>query len=332
MPMKKSLTFVLGILFMSLIGGYIYSQGQTESSIETSSEFSYEFVADPGYRIDYASNPLFLDVSENGVTLAYEYRTKGLKASPEEGIRVTSSQDGLNFNVGQAPDRPVAPKGVQLPDGSYIRYEYDQKENVLMSYSSPDGDRYELKGEKAYNFNTSDLFSQPGFTFGVHTQFLDNQGGVVLLHNRTDENENIVVTELYAAPESEGRSFELRGENILGGSIKEEFYADPNAIILPNGNIFLVVMSQEDGSKPPMARQGVIHGYLSKDQGVSFTLTGTLVSYEDYSDLDAYSLNDPKLVLMPDGALKIYVAAMVPNEDSQDENSFKWIIVSASNE
>ncbi len=286
------------------------------------------FVIDDGVRIPDASNPIVIKVDGQEVTLAYEYRSVQLKGLPMERVRVATAADGLTFGEGEAlgPLTQIPP-GVQLLDGTWRRYSYHPRSAQLVSERSEDGVVYVSDPGVRYQ-PTRSASTKPEETFGVYTYFVDAEGGVVMLHNTTNTQGEVVVNRLYAAPDDQGMNFTLTDENILDGTLEYNSFMDPNAILLPDGRVRLVIMHQTQGPKAPLGRQGSIHSYISEDGGKTFSYEGKLFSFEDFVDLDVYSLNDPKIVLLSDGALRIYVAAMVPSETM--DNGYGWVIVSAT--
>lgn len=299
-------------------------ESDTESDADVLTSNLFEI--DPGVRATYASNPLVVEQTEETLLLAYEYRSPELKNAPTDRVRFMRTEDGLNFeDEGENDDSWQAkPEPLLLSDGTYRRYFYSPVEGGVMSEVSQDGKTFILEEGLRYEL-AGDGVNDP-HVFGVSTYFVDSQGGVVLLYNRTNDMGDVVVNQAYATPESEGMEFTLIGENILGGSLETDYYADPHTVVLENGNIWLVVMYQTDGAKPPVGKQGIIYGYVSEDDGKTFTLMGRLF---DYDDFDALSLNDPKMVAFPDGTLRVYVAAMVADETA--DNGYRWDLVSAHN-
>lgn len=288
------------------------------------------FAVDAGIRIPDASNPLVVRHDGEAVTLAYEYRSDELKDQPRERVRVASSEDGMTFEEGQPwPEGlPVGPAGIALPDGSVRRYSFDQSRGALTSETLGADGAYRRDEGTRYVPPAPDSSEPNAVRFGVFTAFVDPDGGVVLLYNGSNAAGDVTVNRAYSEPGDNGMTFALTDEDILHGTLETEHYADPNAAVLPDGRAWLVVMNQADGPRPPMGRLGTLHGYLSEDGGRTFAYAGELFGWDDYGDLDAYSLNDPKAVLLPDGRLRIYVAAMIPN--AANENGFGWAIVSAT--
>ncbi len=326
--MNKSALCLLAVLFLPLaIGAGCVPKAASPTSEQTSGS---AFAIDAGIRVPDASNPLVVGQDGESVTLAYEYRSDELRDQPRERAYVASSEDGLSFADGRPwpSGQPIGPAGVSLPDGSVRRYVYDPAQDALTSatldasgaYRPDDGIRYAPPGADSSDPNAR--------TFGVSTVFVDPDGGVVLLYNGTNAAGDITVNRAYSEPGDNGMRFELTDEDILHGTLATNHYADPNAIMLPDGRAWLVIMNQAAGPRPPVGRLGTLHAYVSSDGGETFDYDGELLGWSDFTDLDVRSLNDPKVVLLPDGRLRVYVAAMIP--DSTKEDGYGWAIVSVT--
>ncbi|MBI5002732.1 exo-alpha-sialidase [Candidatus Woesearchaeota archaeon] len=287
----------------------------------------YQFSPDPEFRIDYASNPLIMGYTDGILSLGYEYQTKELKNAPSERGYLATTEDGLEFSEGRrfTSEESRGPF-IQLADGTYKRYR-ENNEGYVVSESSSDGLSFYQDAGTRYNLNEYDQGRM-----GVRTFFVDAEGGVVLLYNSDviDENGNeiIYVRRAYSEPENNGEDFVFEDDDVL--EIKNSdgiplSFADPHAIVLEDGTILLITMHQKPGPKPPLGKTGTLYLFISTDGGRTFAEGGEILDYTDYSDLEVRSLNDPKFILLEDGALKLYFAAMVP-----DETDYKWIIVSAT--
>ena len=299
---------------------------------ETLDEFGEAlFTIDEGMRLDYASNPLVLDYEGMSVTLAYESHADNLKNEPSANAPVVYSEDGLTFVEKEQAGNSVKPKPLLLPDGSYRRYWYDPQEGGVVGQTSTDAETFtDLDGVFDHIEGGGNIDAR---TFGVSTYFVDSDGGIVLLYNSTDDDGAIVVNRAYASAENDWMEFVLEKQDILDGTLESEVYADPTSLVLENGDVWLVVMNQGEGPMPPLGRQGRIHAYVSTDGGDTFAYWGHLFSYDDVTEFDVYSLNDPKIVEHSDGTLRIYIAAMVKDEEveAEDEKTGnKYIMISAS--
>ena len=291
---------------------------------QTSDESTNLFEVDPGVRVTFASNPIVLAQTDKTLTLAYEYRSEELKNAPEDRVRVMTTQDGLTFEQEDPDEWMHVPEPIQLPDGTYRRYFYNAQAGGLQSESSSDGGTFTL--DDGLRYQVSGAKTNDPNIYGVSTYFVDSQGGVILLYNSTIDNE-IVVNRAYASPETSGLTFVFDRADILGGALEDPHYAVPHTLVLDNGDIWLVIMNQSRTNHPPQSREGVIYAYVSRDDGETFDLAGRLVDWEDFVEFDVYSLNDPKLVEFSDGTLRVYVAAMV--QDEEVEGGYRWDLVSA---
>jgi len=288
------------------------------------------FVLDEGMRIDYASNPMVTYLDDEKLILAYEHRAEELRFAPGVDAPLVVTYDGLEFeDVEDRTGLSTRPPGV-LIDDMYHKYIFTPATGVMYA-TSVDNINYESHNValEVYAEDATDARE-----FGVYTFFEDDRGGIVLLFNSTDEEGDIVVNRAYASSDDLS-TLEVTDRDILDGTLESELYADPNAIALSDGRIALIVMNQTDGARPPHGRQGTIHLFFSYDIGETFVYEGQLMSHEDFEEFDVYSLNDPKIVEMWDGSLRVYVAAMLPDPESTNEDplrQYKWILVSASGE
>lgn len=123
-------------------------------------------------------------------------------------------------------------------------------------------------------------------------------------------------------------SFAFVASGILDGTLADATCTDPHAIVLGNGEIWLVVMNRSRTQHPPASRQGIICAYVCRDGGETLELRRRLVGWDDFEETEALSLNDPKIVEFSRGTLRIYVAAMIG--DASTEDGYRWNLVSAS--
>jgi hypothetical protein len=82
-------------------------------------------------------------------------------------------------------------------------------------------------------------------------------------------------------------------------------------------------------------KTGNIYTFVSIDDGETFKLEGVALSPDDFSELNVSSLHDPQIVQLPDGRLRIYVTALLKNEDEskpQPTEELHQVIVSATTE
>jgi hypothetical protein len=326
---------ILTVLIIVIVAGaliYATNNGIGLVSDLGSGTDNYTFTIDEGLRADYASNPMVIAQTQESLTLAYESHSTQLKFAPQDKVKLIETTDGVTFNqIENNTNSQVRPPGIKMPNGQMIRYVFQPENGGVFASISTDGTNYEVQPDLVYAASAED--ASDAREFGVYTYFLDKDGGVVLLFNSTDDNNDIVVNRAYAAPQTNGLSFDLQATDILDGTLDNELYADPNVLVLNDGTIFLIIMNQTEGAKPPQGKQGTIHGYTSTDDGQTFNYQGQLVGYDDFEEFEIFSLNDPKLVQFADGTIRIYVAGMVKDETavSEDPNkTFKWILVSIS--
>ncbi|MFQ5343338.1 MAG: sialidase family protein, partial [Anaerolineae bacterium] len=280
------------------------------------------FVPDPGFRIEDASNPAASVDPETGtVYLFYEDR------STMPGRRmVATSSDGLSFSAGRPPtevDNPHHPFHVRLPDGAWRKYLFDQVEG-LKSESSPDGIHYTPDPGVRYTLQPGD-----NGTAGVHDQYVDPAGGVVLLYIGDMGGVNNV-RRAYSPPGDNGWTFAFEDDNVLGdvdAGGGGNSYVDPKSILLPDGRRRLFTM--RGGPAPPqpgVRAAGAIYSFIS-DDGKTYALEpGVRLTPDAFTEFDVWSLNDPVVVRLPDGRYRMYVAALVT--DGPGDN--QWVIVSAT--
>ncbi|MBU0675528.1 MAG: hypothetical protein KJ950_12875 [Proteobacteria bacterium] len=290
------------------------------------------FTIDSGYRINLASNPRIMDYAGGVLSLGYEYRATELADTPSERGYIAFSSDGLSF----AGNRQFLAgeskgKGVLLPDMTYRRYSEDQATGTLVSESSTDGVTYVPDAGARYDLSLHDHGNM-----GVRTFFVDQDGGVVLLYNNNlqiNGNEVIFVKRAYSQPGDNGLNFVLTNEDVIGLAYDDglpQSFADPNAIVLADGRVRLIVMQQDrDTPMPPLGRTGTLYSFIS-DDGETFMYETRLFAWRDFTEFEVRSLNDPKIICFEDNTCRIYVAAMVPTESGEeDQGEYKWIIVSA---
>ncbi len=102
---------------------------------------------------------------------------------------------------------------------------------------------------------------------------------------------------------------------------------DPKGLLLPDGRLRVITMNQHGPPYPPAARSGTLYTFTSSDNGKTWVQDdGYRLRYDSFTEFDVYSLNDPKLVRLPDGRYRIYVAAMI----KQSDGSMEYSILSAT--
>ena len=88
-------------------------------------------------------------------------------------------------------------------------------------------------------------------------------------------------------------------------------------------------MNQHGHPVPPAVPKGTIYSFTSNDYGATFIQDiDYRLRFDDYDEFEVISLNDPKVILLPDGRYRMYVASMIRTGQGNDE--IKWSIISAT--
>ena len=314
------------------------SETGANSETETDDEVAptgIVFEVDDGYRLNFASNPRVISYSEAEGTLGlgYEYRSQELRENPGERGYIAFTDDGLNFTGSRRfePGEQAGP-GTLLADGTYRRFFFSPDQCGFISDYSEDGVHFEPEDGIRLEL------SHDNCQAGVYTNFVDAEGDVVLLYNGDQEDEATGQMTIYvreARSTDNGVSFTFEDDDLLEQTDdlgRAMSLADPNALVLADGRVLLVVMYQDiDEPKPPLGRTGDIYGFVSEDGTSEFEPLGNLISWSSFDDFEVRSLNDPKIFQFADGTLKIYIAAMIPVETGEEyDNEHKYVIVSAT--
>jgi hypothetical protein len=293
----------------------------TSSSTNQSCEIN--FTVDSGIRINKASNPHAYVAPDNTIYLAYEKRSSTNSTGPNPSKVAVSNDGGLAFTtITGNLDNHKYINSVLMPDGKTYR-RYMCSSQGVTSESSTNNVNFTPDAGKRYNLNASD-----NNTCGVFSAHTDNNGGVVFLYIGDMSGVNNIRM-AYSQPGDNGMNFSFVSDNVCGdsGYGGKGTYVDTNSLKLPDGRVRLVTMRQDPSVPfPPAAKNGYIYTFISNN-GRDFTLEeGARISPYDFTKIDVWSLNDPKLVRLPSGLYRIYVAAMVKNTDG----SYDWAIVSAT--
>ena len=276
------------------------------------------FVPDSGIRVDSAGiSKVVLDTAG----LYYIYYTQGAN----QGLAV--SGDGLNFGQVNLQDYPDYHYQV-MPDGSYRRYFVEMENDTakLRSRSSDDGIEFTLDPGHRFVFPSNDAVTTPN----VYTTYFNNALGEVHMVYLAGEIDN--ARSIHTEPGDDGWSFgsyttDIFGDSILGGG--NHSYWDPHAIVLNDGRIRIFTMNQHGHPVPPVEPKGTIYSFTSADYGLTFTQDPEYrLRFDDYGEFEVLSLNDPKVIVLPDGRYRMYVATMI--RTGPEENDIKWAITSAT--
>lgn len=304
----------------------------TTTSDTVSSSISFQI--DPGYRINFASNPRVISYESGTLGLGYEYQAKELLGRPSERGYIAFTTDGTTFTGNRAfePGESGGP-GTKLANGDYRRYFPSQEKCGFISEFSKDRKSWTAEDGVRHDLSVHDACHA-----GVFTVYVDASGGVNLLYNSSEKdpatgNEIIYVRRAHSS--DNGVSFTYRDDDLLkqkDAKGRVMSMADPNALVLADGRVLLVVMNQDaDSPKPPLGRTGDIYGFVSADGVTPFEALGKLFSWESFTAFEVRSLNDPKVFQFDNGVCKLFVAAMVPVEAGESyPNPYKYVMISAT--
>ncbi len=272
------------------------------------------FVPDSGKRVD--GNAMGgVHVGSDGTV--YLYGTNG----PDRYLYVSS--DGLNFtpvDINAYPDY----RALQLPDGRFLRFEVVPTDSqvVLKASYSQDGFTFEKDSTVLFVFPDNDEIHR---NWLYATAFLDSLGGVHYIYLAGNEDN---ARSIYA-PRWDSLAFGDYRSNIFQDSLLGTGYqyVDPRGLVLPDGRLRVITMNQHGPPYPPAARKGTLYTFTSNDNGNTWVQDeGYRLRYDSFTEFEVYSLNDPKLVRLPDGRYRIYVAAMIKEAD----DSMRYSILSAT--
>ena len=276
------------------------------------------FLPDSGIRVDSCGISKVL-VDPNGVY--FLYYTQG----PNNGVAV--SNDGLNFTIDDPQNYPSYRYNF-MPDSSYKHYFIDIVNDtaLLKSRSSIDGFTFSLDSGNRFVFPTNDAITSTN----VYSTFFNNILGEVYMIYLAGEIDN--ARSIKSESGNNGWNFgsytaNIFGDSVLGGG--NQSYWDPNAIVLPDNRIRIFTMNQHGHPVPPAVPKGTIYSFTSINNGSTYIQdTDYRLRYDDFNEFEVLSLNDPKVILLPDGRYRMYVASMI--RTGQGNEDIKWSIISAT--
>ena len=276
------------------------------------------FIPDSGIRIDSSGISRVL-IEPTGVYILYY--TQG----PSNGVAV--SDDGLNFTI-EDPQNYPSFRYKLMPDSSYMHYFIDIVNDtaLLKSRSSIDGVTFTLDSGSRFAFPANDAITSAN----VYSTFFNNILGEVYMIYLAGEIDN--ARSIKSESGNNGWNFgsyttDIFGDSVLGGG--NQSYWDPNSIVLPDNRIRIFTMNQHGHPVPPAVPKGTIYSFTSNDHGVTFIQDPDYrLRFDDYDEFEVISLNDPKVILLPDGRYRMYVASMI--RTGQGNNDIKWSIISAT--
>ena len=276
------------------------------------------FAPDSGIRVDSAGISKVLQATSG---LYFIYYNQGQDQS------LAISEDGLSFTSVNIHDYPDYRYEV-MPDSSYRRYfvEIEIDSAKLRSFSSDGGIEFTMDPGYRYVFTPNDAITHPN----VYATYFNNALGEVYMVYLAGEIDN--ARSIHSETGNNGLVFgsyttDIFGDSILGGG--NQSYWDPHAIVLPDDRIRIFTMNQHGHPVPPAEPKGTIYSFTSEDYGSTFTQDPDYrLRFDDYTEFEVLSLNDPKVILLPDGRYRMYMASMI--RTGPGENDIKWAIVSAT--
>ena len=276
------------------------------------------FIPDSGIRVDSSGISKVL-IDPNGVYILYY--TQG----PSNGVAV--SNDGLNFTIEDPQNYPSFRYNL-MPDSSFMHYFIDIVNDtvLLKSRSSIDGVTFTLDSGNRFVFPSNDAITSAN----VYSTFFNNILGEVYMIYLAGEIDN--ARSIKSESGNNGWNFgsyttNIFGDSVLGGG--NQSYWDPNAIVLPDNKIRIFTMNQHGHPVPPEVPKGTIYSFTSNNHGATFIQDlDYRLRFDDYDEFEVISLNDPKVILLPDGRYRMYVASMIRTGQGNDE--IKWSIISAT--
>jgi hypothetical protein len=260
------------------------------------------FTFDAGYRVLDATNPA-AGIGADGVY--WLYYTDHATGRP----MVTTSANGLSFGTASvAATWANDSRNTLMPDGkTWRRYAYDPRTVLMTSSKSSDGITFTSESGTCYTPQPQD-----NATLGVYDAFSDPSGNVVLLYIGDLFGRNNIRR---AVSHDGGLTFTFERGNILGDDNAGgggNSYVDEKTTRLPDGRLRLFTM-----------KSLTIYSFLSIDGGYSFSLeAGARLRPSDFKGGTLNTLNDPVVIVLPDGRFRMYVAAL------RSDNV--WVVVSAT--
>ncbi len=280
------------------------------------------FIPDPGIRIKMATQPAPV-IGDDGAIYIFYSNKMVLPNDPSSNV-VARSEDGLTFTeTGLDPNRvsAVNPFATQLPDGTWRIYDLDAQRGVVTSRSSTDGIHFTPDDGVRYTTPTEHL------PVGVRDFFVNTAGDVIYLYIGAMAKPEHHIRQ--AISTDGGNTFTLYNDNVLGDQDKPDLerHVDPKFVTLPDGSARLITMVQEQVAIPGQRACCKIYSFTSAD-GYTFTQDpGIRLQTSDFTEFTVWSLNDPWVIMLPDGRFRLYIAALV--SDGSSDKPF-WAIVSAT--
>lgn len=265
-----------------------------------------DFTADSGKRVDNASVPFVLKLSDGQYRLFFN-------PGPGQDSTTAISSNGYDFTL-EAKDTVKGTGGdtTILKIGNYYRIFYldFRKSDEIVEYSRVKS----ATSETGLDFSQGvSIVYSGGSTdkniVSVPDEIILPDGKIRMFYVADFYGKNNIRT---AISNDNGASFTFEAGNICGddnagGAPKT--YVDPDIIKLSDGTYKLYVMSSKDGDTK-------IYSFSSTDCQ-TFTLdSGVRIKPSDFTSPEVTMLFDPEAVLLPDGSLRIFCGANVAGSNT----------------
>lgn len=298
------------------------------------------FTVEDGIRIDYAAQTYAITKNVDGFYEVYNKKSDGIYLTYKDTTinqkddttilnptKVAYSKDGLLFEDStefQTYEKP----GVLIPgtEESPIYKKFILKSDGLTSSTSyNNGETYEK--DEGYRYTFPDNSEQ---SIGYYDVFNNGQGQIILMYigNFMTSEESVHL----AISEDNGENFVFISDNVLedkGLNDQGLNYRDPRITMLNDGTlkVYTMVPGKAGPPIPGKESRGYIYSHTSKDGGYTWTLDeGIRLQVSDFP-YDVWSLNDPHVVQLENGQLRMYVTARI--EDQGSETGYKEVLISA---
>ena len=282
------------------------------------------FIPDPGIRIELASQPAPVVAEDGTIYIFYSAKT-GLPNDPSSDALAISA-DGLKFTeTGLDPDSAsvIHPFATQMQNGVWKLFRIDPHTGEMTSLSSQDGIEFTQDSGIRYTVPTEHM------PIGVRDFFVNSSGEVIFLYVAPIGIDSPDHHIRRAVSVDNGDTFEFHSDDVLGdrGGGELNTHLDPKFVELPDGGVRLITMLQGNVAQPGQRTCCNIYSFTSLD-GYTFAQDpGIRLRTSDFVDMTVWSLNDPWVVLLPDGRYRLYVAGLVETETAGQPI---WAILSAT--
>jgi hypothetical protein len=267
------------------------------------------FTADDNWRLqEGAKRPrVGANPSNNNIYMYFQALGTDYRSIATDGLTFpTSASWNIQDNANRSFDPRMTEMPTQDPPGTSIQriFSYDDALVAFTSLDSADATSF-IAGGTVY---TPDGATQD--PIGGSTSFKDSTGQVFLLYlgqEGVDESQ----TMRRAVSSDNGLSFALDSANLFSETGAASS-GNVNPMVVPlglTGFRCLTLVVGESPPDPPNTAAGTIHSWISGD-GSNWIDEGAILTTEDFSTLDIYSLGNPHMVALPSGGWRIYCDAM----------------------